>query len=437
MLSRSSNLKRGCTRARRGAVTPLVIAVFPALMAALVLATQVASLRHRSLELQINTDADALAGANALVPTDDLLLFGADPIPNTTRDAIFSSVRDIAVNYATLNQFLTQGITLSRNDSNAAGGELVIGTMNQPFDATFDTDITTNPWNLYVPRYNSVQVAVRRGSTYPLVGGLYDGNVAARVRTFVDRDVVGFKVQGSSVVLSGTDPAIPVLPLAIRTDYLTSPPTDAGSWDHQIIYRNGSDNCSIATGTPVCGNPPGPANPDGIPEIVVTFSGLMADNGQMVAVPSTSTVADAIGQVTTGITYTQLAAYDPTNQSLTLATGATNEVTLNRLLPTAGDFASFATALGTIAGARRVWMLYDSPAAGTVRVVGFVAARVMRITNNVTSVDVTLQPTMLITCDAQTDFTRRDLGPRVLASPPATIPISLFNPYISRNRIAQ
>ena len=50
-----------------------------------------------------------------------------------------------------------------------------------------------------------------------------------------------------------------------------------------------------------------------------------------------------------------------------------------------------ATALTAIRGQRRVWPLYDQVTDApnpTVRVVGFVAARVMSVTNNGTSVDV-------------------------------------------------
>jgi len=74
-------------------------------------------------------------------------------------------------------------------------------------------------------------------------------------------------------------------------------------------------------------------------------------------------------------------------------------------------------------------MLYDSATnAPDLRVVGFVAARVMDVQIDTgkkpTFVDVTLQPTMLVTCTAITDSTRRTLGPR-----------TIFNPYVARARL--
>src|SRR5437868_7299732 len=97
---------------RAGNVTPLVIVAFPMLVAAMTLAINSASLHHRQVELQNSAEAAALAGANALVPVDDTLLFThaadapvliPDPIPNTTRDALFANARDAAVYYADQN----------------------------------------------------------------------------------------------------------------------------------------------------------------------------------------------------------------------------------------------------------------------------------------------------------------------------------------------
>ena len=54
------------------------------------------------------------------------------------------------------------------------------------------------------------------------------------------RDVIGFKGQGSTNDRGGLPSATPLVPLAVRTDYATNPPTDVKSWDHQVIFRNGS-----------------------------------------------------------------------------------------------------------------------------------------------------------------------------------------------------
>ena len=99
-----------------------------------------------------------------------------------------------------------------------------------------------------------------------------------------------------------------------------------------------------------------------------------------------------------------------------------------------------------ILGQQRVWMLFDQviPTASgqQVSVVGFVAARVMNVTNetdgggNVTAVTVTLQPTMLLTSTALTDRSKRQLGPRTVAQTlNPTNKNSIFNPYIARVRL--
>src|SRR6266542_1343513 len=99
-----ANTPKAAPRRRTGSVTPLLVVALPMLITAFVLATELALLREHQLELQVSADAAALAGANALVPVDDTLLFGADPIPNATRDAILANVRAVAVDYAQRNQ---------------------------------------------------------------------------------------------------------------------------------------------------------------------------------------------------------------------------------------------------------------------------------------------------------------------------------------------
>jgi hypothetical protein len=198
---------------------------------------------------------------------------------------------------------------------------------------------------------------------------------------------------------------------------------------------------------PVTGNPvPGS---DGVPEITVTFDIVpVLGNGRIVKVGTTSVTPEVVGQVTTGITATQLNTYDASGRAtLTLNTGADNKVDIPELPPGVGDFANLAAAFNGILGRRRVWMLYDqtldpgSPplAPGNIRVVGFVAARIMNVdTDNLTFVSVVLQPTMLVTANALTDTTRRTLGPRLLFDPnTGTSTPSIFNPYIARIDIVQ
>jgi hypothetical protein len=400
-----------------------------------------------------------------LVPLDDTVLFGAEPIPNTTRDAILGSpgnpgnpvganpegVRPRAIRLAMLNGFegtdplvdpnVTPNppCTTTFNDPN---GQIAIGTKNSRTDTTFNTNLTL-PWDLYVPRYNTVKVSLSRAGleiTRPTT-------VTVQATAFVDRDVIGFHVRSpASLVPPGTVPAIPVMPFAILSDS-SNPPNDPDSWDNQIIRRLGPDNFRFnASGVPVPGS-------DGIPEITVRFrsnGNPPGTNGAIVAVGTTNINPEVVGQVATGITAAQLAVYDPTTFTLTLKSPPDNKVDLPEFDPNQPDLDALETAFNGILGLRRVWMLYDQsldpgspPAANTVRVVGFVAARVMDVRrqgmgmgNN--RLEVTLQPTMIVTANALTDTARRNLGPRFLFDPntAASTP-SIFNPYIARIDIVQ
>ncbi len=166
----------------------------------------------------------------------------------------------------------------------------------------------------------------------------------------------------------------------------------------------------------------------------------------MIAVQGSSpTVSVAVGQVTTGITAAQLVAFDPINQQLSLFNGTNNQQTLSQLAPVLNsDFLTLASNLQAIQGQPRVWMLYDTPTTSmgstTVRVVGFVSARVMSVTplpNNVapTSVQVVLQPAMMLTSTAVTDRTKRNLGPRTVSLSTEINNQTIYNPYIANVRV--
>jgi hypothetical protein len=416
-------------------------------IAALALAVELALIRDKQTQLRLDAQAAGLAGAQTLVPLDDTVLFGTQPIPNGTRDQILGSpnnpgnpvgadpegVRPRAIRLAQLNGF--EGVDPQLNPNvtpdppctttfNDPSGQLVIGTMNSRTDTTFNTNLSA-AWDLYTPRYNTVQVSLSRAGmeiTRPTT-------VTVQARAFLDRDVIGFHVQSpASFVPPGTVPAIPVMPFAIRSDSSGPPPTDPDSWDFNIIDRQ--------NGTVV-----------GIPSMQVTFTGSLVDNGQIVRVGTANVSPDVVGQVTTGITATELNAFDGTGRAtLTLNTGADNKVDLTELVPAGADFTNLAAAFTSIVGRRRVWMLYDQsldsgtpPAAGTIRVVGFVAARIVSVnTDNASFVSVVLRPTMVVSANALTDSSRRTLGPRRLFDPNTGMSTpSIFNPYIGRIDIVQ
>jgi hypothetical protein len=289
----------------------------------------------------------------------------------------------------------------------------------------------------------------------------------------VDRDVIGFKIEGAMSLPGQSIPAIPVMPLAILTDPLHPGDTDHcddkdhDSWEYRILARKGLEDdgkdhfrLNPETGRPEPGN-------DDIPEIRVTIHlgrdndkdrdnkhgrngadkrgkdkgdergrGHHRENGRLAAV-GVKDVAETIRQFRTGITYRDL--WDRDGQ-LVLGDGGdhgspTNRVELPETTLPPERAKLLAQTLNDILGQPRVWMLYseaqeqDSPR--SLDVVGFVAARVMKVETDSsedepTQISVILQPCLMITATAVTDYRRRDLGPR-----------TLFNPYVCKVRLVE
>src|SRR5262249_18406750 len=150
------------------------------------------------------------------------------------------------------------------------------------------------------------------------------------------------------------------------------------------------------------------------------------DNGQ-IALIGVHTAREAADQLRTGITYQQLQSR---NGQLLLGQeepGSTprNELMLPRRLMTEDELDYLGEQLTQIVGQPRVWMLYshsleEEKSDGALRVVGFVAARVLAVERDRHGderkehehrcLEVILQPCMLITATAVTDCRRRDLG---------------------------
>jgi hypothetical protein len=399
------------------------------------------------VELQDASDAAALAGADALV--DDSLLRE----DHECHLRVWFAAREEVVRVAELNHVAAKPLILDPNWKNRTDGNILLGTLDNPFTKEFDEVLDPNP-SLYHPCVNAVRVA-----------GRHHG-VAAAATAFVDRDVLGFKITGTIALPGQRIPSIPVMPLAL----LSHPCAPADnhpvswekarhdSWESQIMARKGTDSWTA-------GIRPGhvDSGPDGIPEmtVVISRSGLDAlDNGQLVGVGPDGP-AGALRQFETGMTLFDLAER---GGSLLLNDTEKEKEPRNELfLPslTLQDEAldNLALALGNILGERRVWMLYSGtskPGTGDrLRIVGFVAARVVAVrlgrsteeTNGelandpfldnrhrVDQVIVTLQPCMYITATAVTlprehdelSLLRRNWGPR-----------TLFNPYVCKVRLTE
>ena len=279
-------------------------------------------------------------------------------------------------------------------------------------------------------------------------------NLQAVANVYLDRDVYGFQVSGSSDIPSTSVsnlPAVLIVPIAILTDYTGSPPSPK-SWEYNIMNRSGQDQFAVqTTGQTLANGLPAvtiASGSDGIPEIKLHICGKTTDNGQLVAIGgATDQLGTALSQVTDGVTGAQLTAYDPVNQLFSLYNSTTNlnAQSLPQLIAQGPDLGTLQTNLAAIVGQRRIWPLFDqvtsTMSGNQVDVVGFVAARVMQVTSestsggSLTAIDVVLQPTMLLTSTALTDRGKRQLGPRTVEQSQGSNKNSIFNPYIGRVRL--
>lgn len=426
--------KRCSLLVRKGATLPWLVLCLPVVLLLLFFAVHICSLRHRQLELEIAVEAGAHAGAIALA--DDLLLTNEA----SRLETVMARSRGASRQMARWNRLRGEPLELKANARNAADGELVLGTLENPFTRTFDNTLSL-PIDRQGPQVNAVRVAVQRHG------------VAASATAFLDRDVIGFKIQGTQHVTGSDTPSIPVMPLAVRTK--ACPPWQnnpecwddvgcADTWEYRILARrglkgDGSDywRLDAATGQPQPGS-------DGIPEMRVLISST--GNGQLLAI-GVESPAETASQVVTGLTYQQLAARGGQlllNDGLNLDPPR-NLALLPCLPPTATDLAALRQALIQVAGQRRVWMVYShvqmDRSGPLVVVPGFVAARVMAVSQERESqegsapqLSVIIQPTMFLTATAVTldrvdheqSSSRRSWGPR-----------TLDNPYVARVRLVE
>jgi hypothetical protein len=398
---------------------------------------QVSYKNHLRHELEVAEEAAVLAVANHLV--DDFLLT-EDP---QRQQVVEKRALEAGRSLAALHHVGRHPLFLKENPANETNGDLILGTLIHPFSREFAASAVGRP-ELYHPNRNAVRAAVQRRG------------VGASVTAFVDRDVIGFKIAGAMTVVKNGPSAIPVAPLALLTDPAPYPrpeewaERDRASWEYRILARKGLENngqdfyrLDPKTGRPEPGS-------DNVPEIRITLLAGADENdpsaggerhranGRLVGV-GVNQVRRAIRQFLQGITAPDLL---PRGGKLLLGEGQgltrnANRLLLPRLEPSTADLPVLAQALTDILGQPRVWMLYSEASeegpTPALNVVGFVAARVMQVETSssdgkggVRRLSFILQPCMLVTATAVTDFRRRDLGPR-----------TLFNPYVCKVRLVE
>src|SRR4051812_20853524 len=151
---------------RAGAVVPMVALLIVFLLAMVAFAVDIGYIAVVQKEMQNAADAAALAGTSQIL--DRGLLRGS---PN--QSSATSNARDQAQQFSAANKGGNVSLTLSRNDSNDAGGDIVCGYITDPtnLNATLDTSAS---------RYNSVRVRVRRNAQKNGSLGLFFGPVLGR-----------------------------------------------------------------------------------------------------------------------------------------------------------------------------------------------------------------------------------------------------------------
>jgi hypothetical protein len=449
------------SRTRRGAFTSAWLVVFGLMFVVLLWTSQQLDWRiHTRTELQNATDAAAHAAARVLVTDSVFALDYTNPstsssVDNTTstlRPTLISSAFTAGQRLANLNRVRGGLLRLKDNPQNETDGELYIGTLDNPTSRTF-INLDATGFDPFTPDLNAVRVKARRL------------RVGASATYFLDRDVVGFRLkQPPDSSPSPTFPRIPMVPIAILSDpscfakgtntpqcWANPTQTNPDSWENQIMGRQGKDRYALnSSGQPIFGSM------DGIKEITITLTeGSTSGNAQLVFFDKkqVGSINTLLTQIQNGLTYADLPANngqlagqfllnsndsvppptDPPPPTANVATPATAALASGQAtLLVNGDPSQNPPTSGLqgILGQPRIWMLYSGvPSTGnnpTLNVVGFVVARIMSVTAAKGAVTIVLQPSVLVTDTAITDWTLRNLGPR-----------SLYNPYIVRLRFVE
>lgn len=410
------------TRRRPGNLTLLLLLVLMLLLAAFAVAVNVARLWAVRVELQGATDAGSLAAAEVLV-SDDLLRNDA-----TVLQPLLDSARAEADTFARQNPVSGRTLALDPNAANFTDGDIVFGTLDNPFSKNFTAVIDVNdPTVTPVPLINAVRVrgvlARSRGNAPGLIFGNFTGVGSAEVQTastvMLDRDVVGF-------VPLGTQP-VRLAPVALLADYTA---VDSRSWQYQVESRKGVDQYTFdRTANTFVGGA------DGLYEFQAVYATdltqLALANVQLLFI-GTSDIAGLSKQLQSGVTVDQLTTFG--GQFVLDAANNQLSVPAKQVGPddSGGELTTLHNALEQLrqSAEPRIWPLqrgFDAIKNQSL-VCGFVAARVVSVDPVVSGQPLTfrLQPTMISTATAVTDYTRRGVGG-----------VPLVNPYVCKVRFVE
>ena len=366
-MERTSTMHR-----KRGAVAALTVVMGTTMLGFAAISVDVAYLYNAQAELQSVADASALAGAIELLDEERML-------GETEMNDIFISVRQQTSYIANLNRVTRHSISMDMNTSNSAGGDLLIGRLNN-FENKSEMMTFVDP-----EQFNTVTVVVRRDGTlngpiglwFARIFGFQSASIVAQATAGFDGSVVGFRKTPGS-------PNPGLLPLAIHEDY----------WDAVVDAMPGGnadygDNFTFDPETGLVS-----AGSDGFPEInIYPGSGtgqLPPGNYGTVDIGShNNSTADISRQIREGLNDDDLDYY---NGEFTLANGP---VSLNG---DTGISAGFKDDLASIIGMPRTVPLFDDVYGNgnnsNYRIVRFAGIRIMEVqlTGAMTLKRIVIQP---------------------------------------------
>jgi hypothetical protein len=372
-------------------------------------------------ELENATDAAALAGAGALAG-DALLVSNPILMPD-----LLDQARAAAIQFAQDNQVAGQPLVLDPNLTNAAGGDIVFGSIDNAAGGGFvAAQNVGDPANASLTAINAVRITGRRtrarGNPISLSAGRFltmdSTDLTVTSTAFLDRDVIGFRPSALQ--------SVSLAPVALLSDPNGTLPE---SWEFQVRqagqqeYRyDPSTRQNVAV-----------PNGQGVPQVQFCLGLPDATNGpNNVALLElgASDLSALTRQLSQGVTAADLAGFG--GQLVIPATGPLF-VNGTRVGPARTDplLAQLWQALDELRqqGTPRIWPLYSSfdAAQGQAAVTGFVAARVVQVEPLAANAPlcVILQPTVVVSSAAVTDPARRGSG------------ITLPNPYVCKVRLTR
>ncbi len=380
---------------RSGAIWPLLLGCLALMLAGVALAVDSALLWQARQELQVAADASALAAIQELA--DDQLLLHRD---GYMKSAVLRS-KVVATEIGLKHNVLGMPQAIEPDDE--ATPDMVVGFYDPAIGAI--QPAMTKDWDS--PFINSLEVTARRtrdrgtpvGLFFTRLFRLSSADVSASATAVLDRHIVGFRPNGQI--------NIPLMPIALLSD-----PTgiEETSWEAQIdkplstgltgvdqylFDKTGKQwyevgvNCKVG---------------DGLPEFTLKLplskeseeaNGVMLQFGK----PS---MTNTLRQMESGLNALDLQAYDGR-----LELGWDGMIPVEEAgMPTGKSLSAMIDLLTTLqaSGEARIWPLYlpgetgdEQAVASPVVIRGFVSARIAKIVQTESYLEIELQPTVMVT----------------------------------------